>query len=188
MAARLFASTFVLAAIVALPAAGYAQQSVIFGTVVDTTGGVLPGVTVTAHHTATGNTFFSVTDERGAYRIPARIGVYQLTAELPGFATVSRQGVTLLVGQEVSVNLQMTPSGVEETVTVTGEAPLLNVTQSVVSGNIDSRQMEELPVQGGSGRRWRCWRRGTASPPSGRTPRSTAATSAIFSSIWTDSR
>ena len=58
------------------------------GTVTDSTGAVLPGVTVTAVHEATGNRFVGVTDERGVYRIPARVGAYQITAELQGFTTV----------------------------------------------------------------------------------------------------
>ena len=84
----------VVAALLALPAAGYAQEAAITGTVTDSTGGVLPGVTVTAVHEATGNTFARVTDERGIFRIPARIGAYRITAELPGFTTVTRTGVT----------------------------------------------------------------------------------------------
>jgi hypothetical protein len=124
-----------------------AQEATLSGTVSDSTGGALPGVTVRAVHEASGNSFEAVTDERGDYRLPVRIGAYRLTAELAGFAPVTRT-VTLLVGQQAVVNLQMDVSGVQESVTVTGEAPLLDVTQSSLGGNIDSRQMQELPVQG----------------------------------------
>ena len=134
--------------ILALPAAVYAQEAVLTGTITDSTGGVLPGVTVTATHAATGNTFLAVSDERGIYRIPARVGALQVVAELGGFATVTRGGVQLLVGQTVTVDLQMSPSTVQETVTVTGEAPLLNVATSSLGGNVDPRQVQELPVQG----------------------------------------
>ncbi|MBI4486238.1 MAG: TonB-dependent receptor, partial [Acidobacteria bacterium] len=116
----------------------------------DTTGGALPGVTVRAVHEASGNSFEAVTDERGDYRIPARVGAYRLTAELAGFAPATRT-VTLLVGQAAVINLQMSLSGVQESVTVTGEAPLLDVTQSSLGGNVDSRQLQELPV---NGRNW----------------------------------
>ena len=69
---------FLLAAtILAMPIAAYAQEAVFTGTVTDSTGGVLPGVTVTALLEATGNTFVAVTDERGVYRLPARVGVYR---------------------------------------------------------------------------------------------------------------
>ena len=148
MKARLCLWVIVVSALLALPVAGYAQEAVLTGTVADATGGVLPGVTVTATHVATGNTFFAVTDELGIYRIPARVGGYRLSAELAGFATVTREGINLLVGQTANIPLQMQPSGLQETVTVTGEAPLINTTQSSVGGNIDPTQMQELPVQG----------------------------------------
>jgi len=147
MKARLWGWVVVVAMLLT-PATGFAQEATITGTLTDSTGGVLPGVTVTATHVATGNTFFAVTDDQGVYRIPARIGGYRLTAELAGFGTVTREGITLLVGQTATVNLQLQPSTLQETVTVTGEAPLINTVQSSVGSNIDSRQMEELPVQG----------------------------------------
>ena len=137
---------FVLA--LALPVAGYAQEAVLTGTVTDSTGGVLPGVTVTATHEATGNTFVGVTDASGIYRIPARIGGFRLTAELSGFNTVSRTGITLLVGQTATVDISMAVSTLQETVTVTAEAALIDIQTSVVGGNIDSRQVQELPIQG----------------------------------------
>ena len=148
MTSRVALRLVVIAAVLAVPTAGFAQEAVVTGNVSDTTGGVLPGVTITAVHEATGNTFVAVTDERGAYRVPARVGGYRLTAELPGFTTVTRTGISLLVGQTATVDLQMSLTGVAETVTVTSEAPLINTTQSSIGGNIDPRQMQELPVQG----------------------------------------
>src|SRR5450759_2124232 len=133
-------------AILALPGIGYAQEAVLTGTVSDTTGAVLPGITVTATNEATGNTFEAVTDGRGADTIPARVGAYRIKAELKGFGTVTRTGVQLLVGQTVTINMQMAPGGVAETVTVSAEAPLLNTVTSSLGGNIDSRQVAEMPV------------------------------------------
>ena len=125
-----------------------AQEAVVTGTITDQTGGVLPGVTVTALNEDTGNVFPTVTDGRGIYRIPARIGRYTITAELQGFNKITRAGVALLVGQTATVNLQMAPSALQETVTVTGEAPLLEVSTSQIGGNIDARQMQDIPIQG----------------------------------------
>ena len=136
------------ATILLMPIAAYAQEAVMTGTVSDSTGGVLPGVTVTALLEATGNTFVAVTDERGAYRLPVRVGVYRITTELQGFTTVVRQGIQLLVGQTLVVNLEMAPSTIEETITVNAEAPLLKVDSSSLGGNIDPRQVQEMPVQG----------------------------------------
>src|SRR5688572_29811562 len=134
--------------VVALPVTSYAQDAVLTGTVTDATGGVLPGVTVTAVNDATGNTFVGVTDGTGSYRIPVRVGNFRLTAELQGFTTVQRTGVQLLVGQTIAVDVQMSPSTIQETVTVTAEAPLIEVTTSSLGGNIDPAQVQELPVQG----------------------------------------
>ena len=131
-----------------LPRGAYAQEAVLSGTITDTTGGVLPGVTVVAVHEATGNRFEAVTDGNGIFRIPARIGTYRITAELPGFNTVARTGVTVQVGQTATVNMQMAVSTLQETVTVTGEAPLIDTTTSTLGGNIDQLQMQELPIQG----------------------------------------
>ena len=131
--------------------ATYAQEATLNGSVRDNTGGVLPGVTVTATHEAAGTTFVGVTDAAGLYRIVLRAGVYRITAELAGFATVARPGIELLVGRTATLNLDMTVSGVQETVTVTGEAPLIDTTSSNIASNIDPRQMQDLPL---NGRNW----------------------------------
>ena len=141
----------ILGVLLMLPAAASAQEATLTGTVTDATGAVLPGVTVTAVNDATGNTFTGVTDERGIYRVPVRVGTYRITVELSGFTTINRTGVQVLVGQTAAVNMQMSPSTVQETVTVTAEAPLLNVTTSSLGGNIDPQQVQELPT---NGRNW----------------------------------
>jgi hypothetical protein len=135
-------------AILLLPRSASAQEATITGTITDTTGAVLPGVTVVAVHEASGNQFEGVTDGRGVYRIPVRVGTYRIATELSGFTRVERMGVQLLVGQTVTLNVQMSPSTIQETVTVTAEAPLIETTQSTVGGNIDPLQMTEVPVQG----------------------------------------
>jgi len=82
-----------LCAILLLPALLFAQEAVLTGTITDATGAVLPGVTVQATLESSGNTFEAVTDGRGVYRIPARIGSYTIKAQFPGFGTITRQGV-----------------------------------------------------------------------------------------------
>jgi hypothetical protein len=130
-----------------LPAIAHAQEATLSGTVSDSTGGLLPGVAIRAVHEASGNSFETVTDDRGAYRLALRVGTYVVTAELAGFAPVTRT-LSLLVGQAAVITLQMSVSGVEELVDVTGQAPLLDLTQSSLGGNIDPRQMQEIPIQG----------------------------------------
>ena len=141
----------IVCAMVTLPVVALAQEASIGGTVTDATGGVLPGVVVRAVHEASGNSFETVTDASGVFRLPVRIGVYRISAELAGFAPVTRTGLQVLVGQQAVVNLQMTPAALQESVTVTGEAPLIETSSSTVGSNIDPRQMQELPV---NGRNW----------------------------------
>ncbi len=148
MKPRVVRSLIFVCTILLAPAVGSAQEAVLSGTVSDTTGGVLPGVTVQAQHEATGNTFEAVTDALGSYRLPVRIGTYKITTQLQGFNTATRIGVELLVGQTVVINLQMSPLGVTETVIVTGQSPLVDTSTSSLGGNIDQRQVQELPSQG----------------------------------------
>ncbi|MBI4888434.1 MAG: TonB-dependent receptor [Acidobacteria bacterium] len=150
MRADVLKRALLVCVVLLLPVRAFAQEATFAGTITDSTGGVLPGVTVTAVHEATGNTFTAVTAERGAFRLPVRVGSYRIAAELSGFATVNRT-VQILIGQTAEVNMQMAPSTVQETVTVTGEAPLVDTTGSTVGANIDPRQMQDLPV---NGRNW----------------------------------
>ena len=166
-----------LCASVAVAAPAAAQETVLAGTVADETGGVLPGVTVTALHVDSGNTFLGVSDGTGGYRIGAlRTGVYNVTAELTGFATQLSEQVELLVGQTVVIDYTMTISTLEETVTVTGAAPLVDVLQSSMGGNVDSRQLEALPVNG------RSWMQLTTLAPGSRV--NSAQTSDSPSGLW----
>src|SRR5678816_2742119 len=125
-----------VAVLLLLPVAVFAQEATVAGTVTDSTGGVLPGVTIKAVHDATGNSFETVTDSRGQYRLPVRTGTFHLTATLQGFAAPART-FELLLGQEATINLVMAPSTLQESVTVTGDSPLVDFNQSKLGGNID---------------------------------------------------
>ena len=93
-----------------LPAIAYAQEATFTGTVTDSTGGVLPGVTVTAVHEATGNTFVAVTDDRGMYRIPARVGATGCSANCKALPPWCAKDCSCCVGETLVVNLQLSPS------------------------------------------------------------------------------
>ncbi len=138
--------------VLAAPALVHAQETVVAGTARDATDAVLPGVTVTARHVESGNTFLGVTDVSGGYRIGGlRPGVYNITAELSGFSVVTQEAVELQVGQRAGIDFEMVLASVQETVTVTGAIPLLDLVESDLGGVIDRRQMEELPL---NGRNW----------------------------------
>jgi hypothetical protein len=130
-----------LAGALLVPAAGRAQQaSGIAGVVRDTSGGVLPGVTVEAASPALIEKVRSViSDGEGRFQIvDLRPGTYVVTFSLPGFNTFRRDGVVLTAGFTATVNAEMRVGALEETITVTGEAPLVDTQnvrqQTVVSG------------------------------------------------------
>ena len=148
MQPRSFRRLLVLISLLLLPISAYAQEAAISGTITDATGGVLPGVVVRAVNEATGNSFEAVTDSTGKYLVTVRIGGYRIAAELAGFATIERRGVQAQVGQQAVLNLQMAPATLQESVTVTGEAPLIDTTQSNLGSTIDARQVQDLPVNG----------------------------------------
>lgn len=150
MQSKLLSVLVVVATTLAAPTIAHAQEATVIGTITDSTGAVLPGVTLTAVHEASGNTFVGISDSAGTFRIPLRTGLHKITAELQGFSSVTAS-VETAVGQQSVVNIRMVPAALAETVTVTGRAGLVDVTQSKLGGNIDTRQMQEIPV---NGRNW----------------------------------
>jgi Carboxypeptidase regulatory-like domain len=146
----------VLAAVVALAATGAPVSAQDFrggirGTVLDATGGVLPGVTVTVTNSATGVSQTVVTDDKGLYEVLyLNAGSYAVKAELSGFKTVVRAGYDVRVGDVLQVPLTLSTGGVEETVTVTAESPLLNTTTGVSGTTVDAKQIAELPLGDGT--------------------------------------
>jgi hypothetical protein len=89
------------------------------------------------------------TDADGSYRLPALpVGNYELRVELSGFRTVVRSGLDLAVGQEAVVNVALEVGGLEQTVSVTAEAPLVNTTSGALGGLVDEEKIEDLPLNG----------------------------------------
>lgn len=143
------ASLLFLSAFLFLAAPVFAQDATLQGAVVDGTKAALPGATITATMIDTGRSTSTVSDERGEYRLRGLgAGRYKVQAELSGFSTVVIPEIELLVGQNRSLPFSMQVASLSETLTVTGEAPLVDVSSSQVAGNVDRRQMEELPLQG----------------------------------------
>jgi hypothetical protein len=137
-------------ALALLPAAAFAQGQTgsIAGTVRDTSNAVLPGVTVEAASPALIEKVRSaVTDGQGAYKIAdLRPGVYTVTFTLPGFSSVRREGIELTSAFTANVGAELKVGTVQETVTVTGESPIVDV-QNVVQKTTASREvMDQLPT------------------------------------------
>ncbi|MBM3819720.1 MAG: carboxypeptidase regulatory-like domain-containing protein, partial [Acidimicrobiia bacterium] len=118
----------------------------IAGVIADESGAALPGVTVTITNTANGRAQALVTNDEGRFRAVAlQPGPYEVAAELQGFATV-RRGVTLVVGADATLDLTLGVAALAETITVVGEAPLVEATRSQPSSVITGAQLEALPV------------------------------------------
>ncbi|MBI2821475.1 MAG: TonB-dependent receptor [Acidobacteria bacterium] len=143
---------FVCVALLYALSSGLMAQTItagIEGTVTDQSGAILPGVTVTARNLETGLTRAVVSDDRGFYRAPSLpLGPYEIKAELPGFQTVFRRGVTLTLGQAAVVNMAMSVGGVTEEVEVIAEAPLVETTRATVGELVDDKKIRDLPLNG----------------------------------------
>jgi len=143
----LTAALLVALAFISPPAMAQTTNGVISGIISDAQGGVLPGVTVTGRNPDTGLTRTVVTEADGRFRLAALPpGQYELKAELAGFGAVDVPPFTLLTGTEVTRNITMQVQGLAESVTVTGEAPIIEVTRTDVSGVITQEQMQRLPL------------------------------------------
>ena len=118
------------------------------GRVTDESGAVLPGVTVTVTQTDTGLTRDVVTDEAGSYVIPnLPTGPYRLEASLQGFRTYSQTGIVLQVGATPTINVVLAVGNLAETVSVVGEAPLVDVKSAGISDVVENERILELPLQ-----------------------------------------
>ncbi len=138
--------------ILMVPIGSFAQGRLtaadIQGTTHDQTGGVLPGVAVTATNAATNQSRTTVTDKAGHYYIGAlQPGVYTISAGLIGFAPQNRKDVRLFIGQFVEMNFTLR-TGVTEAVTVTARAPVVDPTETSVSTVVGQEQIDSLPTNG----------------------------------------
>jgi hypothetical protein len=138
---------FVLSALLFLPSAAFAQAA-LTGVVKDASGGVLPGVTVEAASPVLIEKVRSVaTDGSGQYRIvDLRPGTYSVTFSLPGFSSVKREGIELTGTFVATVNGEMKVGTLEETITVTGETPVVDVQSVKVQQTVSKDVIASIPV------------------------------------------
>lgn len=124
-------------------------QGGVRGSVRDADGAVIPGVVVTLVNEGTGVTRTAVTNERGEYVFAGvQPGTYTVRSELAGFRPFTRQGVTVGIQDFIVLDITLQVGGIEETVTVTGETPLIETATASVSSAIDKAQLEVLPTIG----------------------------------------
>src|SRR5678809_585566 len=136
----------ILLALLLLPSAAYAQAA-ITGVVKDASGGVLPGVTVEAASPVLIEKVRSVTsDATGQYRIvDLRPGTYSVTFSLPGFSTVKRDGIELSGTFVATVHGDIRVGALEETITVTGETPIVDVQSAKVQQTVSKDVLSAIP-------------------------------------------
>jgi hypothetical protein len=146
---RLVVAMLVALAVAGLPAAANAQatRGTILGTITDQTGAAMPGVTVVATETRTNVSHDTVTNETGNFTFPnIPDGVYNVKAELQGFKTVVREGIRLAVNTSIRVDLALAVGELAETVTVSGETPLLQTDRTDTGRVLESIQVASMPL------------------------------------------
>jgi hypothetical protein len=121
----------------------------IAGVVQDPAGAVIAGAEVTLTHVATSVSRRMTASSEGYYAfLDLTPGTYNLTATARGFKTFSQSGITVQVGRAVTVNISLELGSVSESVTVTGEAALVNTQTSTIQQTVDTKRITELPLNG----------------------------------------
>ena len=116
------------------------------GTVNDEEGNALPGATITAKNTLTGLTQSTITNAQGRYRLERLTrGLYEISASLPGFKTITKEQIELFSGGENRVDFKMEPGMIEEEVTVIGQTPMVETTRSQVSTVMTEKELLSYP-------------------------------------------
>src|SRR5260370_26142186 len=130
-------------------AATFAQgpnNGAVSGTVTDTSGAAVPAVKVTASSPALQGELTSITTEQGDYRFPTlSIGLYRFRYEAPGFGVVIRDQVNVTLGFAITLDVKLVPASQQQTVTVTGEVPLVDTLNSTVQAGFAKKQLDNGP-------------------------------------------
>jgi outer membrane receptor protein involved in Fe transport len=133
----------------AVSAGAQTATGTLTGIVSDTTGAVMPAVSISARNAATGVTRTATTDGEGRYRmVNLEPGQYEVRAELPGFRTAIRSGVAVTVGGTTELNLAMSVGQLEEEVTVATEPALIEPSKTELSRVVTTLEIESLPIAG----------------------------------------
>ncbi|HKV24760.1 MAG TPA: TonB-dependent receptor [Candidatus Acidoferrum sp.] len=133
----------------AQPICAQVDTGSILGVVSDTSGAPIHGATVTLTNEGTNAALSTTTEADGSYKFsPVRIGSYKLSATYTGFQTTTQSGVSVNIGQNVVVNFSLKPGKVTETIEVTAAAPVLQSQDASVGQVVDSRNVNDLPLNG----------------------------------------
>ena len=136
-----------LLALTSIPAAAQGQSSAVQGRVLDESGGALPGVVVLVTHQGSGTFRQVVSNADGSYFVTGILpGPYRITADLTGFKKYERPDVLLTVGNTATLDITLAVGGLEESITVSGQAPLVDVTSKQIGANIGQAELGALPI------------------------------------------
>ena len=151
MLERRLIALLVVTCLTGMSGSAFAQGGIaeINGAVVDQSQGVLPGVTVVVTNVGTSASRTVVTGPDGRFIVPTLTpGVYSVSVELAGFQPQMRDNVDLRVGQEVTLAFTLAVGGLAENLTVTGQAPVVEVTTNRIATQIGTQEIDNLPTQG----------------------------------------
>jgi hypothetical protein len=150
--ARLGSLLWMALLFLAVSSCALAQVSAsISGRIEDPAGAAIPGTTVIVTSVETGAARVARSDEAGNYRVLSLpVGPHEVKAEKTGFQSVIQRGINLVVGQEAVVNLRLAVGEIQQAVTVTAEAPLINTTTASVAGLVGEKEVKDLPLNGRS--------------------------------------
>ena len=146
MKVRVWLAILAIAA-VAIPVSAQVQTGSILVRATDSQGGAVPGVTITlTSPVLVSGSMTGITDSGGVNRFPSlQPGLYSVKLELQGFRTVVREGVQVVVGQTVPLDMQLAVATVAETVTVTGSSPVVDTTTANTSVNLGEQLLQGTP-------------------------------------------
>jgi hypothetical protein len=137
--------------VAALPAIGSAQtdQGKFTGTVHDSTGAFVDGARVTVRNDRTGEERTALSNTQGFFFIGSlKPSTYTIKTDKPGFAPIEYPAMPLAVGQELKLDFELHPAGIEEAITVTAAAPVLDLSSARIGVNVSAREVDGLPVNG----------------------------------------
>ena len=149
---RIHTSLFAVALLLLSSSAwGQDPRGTILGRVTDSSGGVMPGVEIRVTNAATGTSVAGTTNDGGNYNIPFILSArYTVTVEMSGFKKYVREGIQVRVSETVELNIRMEVGGINETLSVTAETPLLDTSGSSLGQVVDERRILELPLFAGN--------------------------------------
>ena len=168
-----------------LPAFSQLNLGRIYGAVADQSGASVPGATVTVTDVARGVSRTLTTDQAGEYAAPSLLpGTYSIRVEAPGFSVTVRQDVAVGVGQDVRIDLALQTGTQSQEVIVTGTPPIVNTSSAMISTTIETKAINDLPLNGRLYTKLLDYTPGVAGRPGGNTPTYSSNGAGTMTQMW----